>query len=777
MIGRNYLINIIKFIVWGSAKIYKAFYLTKCFEGNFIPVGNYFYKKDSYPLFYIFDAQTIYMKKFYTLLVVAFIGFIGNAQIVNIPDANFKNILCHTNCVASVYPVQSANDLTDADLNDDGEIQVSEAELVQVLDLTSTLVTDITGIRDFVNIKQIATEGCTGITAMDLHGLNQLVLLNCYNNRLTSLNVSECTSITDLDCSANRFTNLDVSNLTNLVTLHCEYNLINNLNFTNCYALEYMYIFNNRLTSIDISGYPNIHAFSPRNNLLVSMNIKNGAGIANFNWAGNPTLRYICCDESMYTIASILASPYMNSNIVVNSYCSFVPGGNNNIITGTLRYDSNSNGCDSSDPIFQNSGVKINDGTNIGYGFTNSNGNYTFYVNQPNLTLTPILENPTYFTVSPSSTTVNFPAQTSPVNQDFCIRPNITNPIHNDLEITLIPVEAARPGFVTEYKIIYKNKGTQPQSGTINLSYDDNLIDLGYNNPGYSSQSANSVTWNFSNLQPFETRRIDVEFLINTPTQTPPVNSGDVLHYTATITGATDETPIDNTSVLNHPVVNSFDPNDKTCVEGTTISTSMVGKYLHYVIRFENTGTANAQNIVVKDVIDTTKYDLNSLIPLSGSHPFTTKIYNTNWVEFIFQNINLPFDDANNDGYIAFKIKTKTPLPVGSTISNKAGIFFDYNPVIITNTYTTTVATLGNQDFDFGSVFTLSPVPAKNSLIITTKQDVVMSSASIYNMLGQLIQVITNPSETIDVSGLKTGSYFIKIISDKGTASSKFVKE
>ena len=74
----------------------------------------------------------------------------------------------------------------------------------------------------------------------------------------------------------------------------------------------------------------------------------------------------------------------------------------------------------------------------------------------------------------------------------------------------------------------------------------------------------------------------------------------------------------------------------------------MVGKEVHYLIRFENTGTANAENIVVKDMIDTTKFDINSLIPIDGSHPFVTKISNTNKVEFIFENINLPFGDANN---------------------------------------------------------------------------------------------------------------------------------
>jgi hypothetical protein len=198
---------------------------------------------------------------------------------------------------------------------------------------------------------------------------------------------------------------------------------------------------------------------------------------------------------------------------------------------------------------------------------------------------------------------------------------------------------------------------------------------------------------------------------------------------------------------------------------------------VHYVIRFENTGTFAAQNVVIKDMIDTTKFDIASLIPQSSSHPFVTRITNTNQVEFIFENINLPFDDANNDGYVAFKIKTKPTLVLGNTFTNTASIYFDYNFPIITNTTTTTVATLGNQDFDFGSVFALSPVPAKDFLTITTKQAVAVSSVNIYNTLGQLVQVITNPTETIDVSGLQSGSYFVRITSDKGSATGKFLKE
>lgn len=444
-------------------------------------------------------------------------------------------------------------------------------------------------------------------------------------------------------------------------------------------------------------------------------------------------------------------------------------------IQGNIRYDSNNNGCDESDINFPNQRLIFTNGSNSGNLIANESGFYSYYdVQVGNNIFIPILQNPSYFTVTPPSASVTFPTASNVYVQDFCI---LANGTHNDLTISLLPIVLARPGFDALYKIVYKNNGTGAQNGTINLGFDDSVMDLISATPGIDGQSTNSLSWNFSNLLPFESREIFVNMNINAPTETPPINNGSILIYNASINGASDETPSDNSSTFNQTVVGSYDPNDKTCVEGTKITPSMVGDYLNYVIRFENTGTANAEFVVIRDEIDMSKFDITTLVPTGSSHSFTTRILNTNKVEFIFENINLPFDDANNDGFIAFKIKTRPTLVVGNTISNTASIFFDYNLPIITNTYTTTIETLGKQDFEFNSVFTLSPVPAKNNLTITTKQDVIMSSLNIYNTLGQLIQVITNPSPTIDVSSLTTGSYFIKIISDKGTAISKFIKE
>lgn len=455
-------------------------------------------------------------------------------------------------------------------------------------------------------------------------------------------------------------------------------------------------------------------------------------------------------------------------------------GENYYFLQGQNRLDANTNGCDGSDALYPNLKFHVTDnGGSNNYDFiSNTTGNYTVGMVAGNYTVAPIFENPTYFTASPASIPVTFPSQASPQLQSFCITPV---GVHPDLEVSIIPINVARPGVDAKYKIVFKNKGNQIQSGTINFTYDDSLMDFVSAIPVNSGQAANSLNWAFSNLNPLETREIVVTFNLNSPVETPPVNASTLLTYTTAITSAmTDEMPSDNTFALNQQVVNSFDPNDKTCLEGSAIATTKVGDYVHYLIRFENTGNYYAQDITVKDVIDTTKFDITTLEPTNGSHLFITRVLNGNKVEFYFENINLPFADDSNDGYVAFKIKTKSTLTEGETFSNSAAIYFDYNYPIITNTAVTTVQNpLGNPDFVYGNYFTIYPNPVNDVLYIDKKAEIEMSSISIFNTLGQLVLSIPNAATTqsIDVSPLKTGNYIIKINSDKGSLSTKFIKQ
>ncbi|MFN7675626.1 T9SS type A sorting domain-containing protein [Flavobacterium sp.] len=487
-----------------------------------------------------------------------------------------------------------------------------------------------------------------------------------------------------------------------------------------------------------------------------------------------PNLSFICVDEGERpNIQAKITQLGLQNQVQVNSYCSFTPGGTFYTVNGSTQFDSNGNGCDAGDFAIPNQQFTISNGTETGTIISDASGNYVLNVGQGTHTITPIIQNPTGFIVSPSNSVVNFPSQNSPITQNFCIAAG--TPLH-DFEITLIPLNPAVPGFDSNYKIVYKNTGNTIDSGTIILNFPDAVLDFVSASILPITNSGGTLNWSFDNLMPFEIRTINLTFNLNQPMETPPLNGGDVLHFTTSIAESGVVQPFPNNHLLNQMLVNSFDPNDKICLEGETLGTDFIGGYVSYKIRFENTGTFPAQNIVVKDIIDMSKFDITTLTAVIGSHNFYTRIAG-NKVEFIFENINLPFDDASNDGYVVFKIKLLPSVTQGINFSNQANIYFDYNFPIITNTTNSVIENLGVTSFDFENQFTIFPVPTTNVLQLISKDNLEISDIELYNSMGQIIQKAIGNQQSIDVSNLSKGSYYLKIKTENLTFVKQFLKD
>ena len=262
-------------------------------------------------------------------------------------------------------------------------------------------------------------------------------------------------------------------------------------------------------------------------------------------------------------------------------------GGDFNTISGTVIFDSDENGCELIDDPrpFIKFNLTNDDSGEEGISFTDSNGIYTFHTGPGSFNINPDVETPAWFNIDPISVNTNFvDINNNMFSQDFCITPN---GIHNDLEIILMRRSHAMPGFDATYKVIFKNKGNQVLSGAIDLVFDGTILDFVSATPLPDGQTAGSLTWNYSDLMPFETRRIELTMNLNSPTETPAVNIGDILDYTVEINPmAGDESVSDNTFDLQQTVVGSEDPNDITCLEGDIVDPELIGEYLHYNIRF-----------------------------------------------------------------------------------------------------------------------------------------------------------------------------------------------
>ncbi|WP_417358119.1 T9SS type A sorting domain-containing protein [Flavobacterium sp.] len=689
------------------------------------------------------------MKKKLLYLLLLFSG-IASAQIVNIPDANFKNKLLSANTTNNIAKDINDNSII-IDTNGDYEIQESEALLVSQLNVSLSAIADMTGIEYFTNLKNIDCGG-NPIINLDLTDLEALEIFTCESGNFEMLNIAGLSTLKIVLLSGADMEFIDLSGLVSLEELYLlDMSSLVNIEVGDCASLS----------KVVFQG----------NDVLTTINLKNGGMInsAVSDITNNPELNFICADENeieqVFQINGIDGVP----GISVSSYCTFTPGGDYNTITGTAVFDADADGCGPEDFPYSFVKLSISDGTENGYTFTGINGEYSFYTQEGNFTVVPEFENDS-FTVTPAY--VNFPVVDNSVSvQNFCIEPN---GVHNDVEVVMVPVIPARPGFDAVYKIVYKNKGNQVVSGTVGCEWDYETLTPLLLEPMADDIAPGVYGWDYTNLQPFENREILMTLHVNSPTDTPAVNIDDVLPFTANIDGGTDENPDDNQYIFNQTVIGSFDPNNIICVEGETLPSNAIGDYLHYVVNFENTGTAPASFIVVKHVINEADFDINSIQILNSSHQVEARIQD-NVIEFIFDNINL---NAADHGNILFKLKSKQDLQEGDNVMNEAGIYFDYNLPVATNQAVTEFEDImGLGDFTKDNSVKVYPNPVKD--VLSVEGDVNLRSVSLYDIQGRLLQTMmpNDVQTTLDISMRAKGVYFLKITSDKGVKVEKVIKE
>jgi len=110
---------------------------------------------------------------------------------------------------------------------------------------------------------------------LDLSEYEALEKLDCHNNRLTSINLSNCPKLKYLDCSDNQLTELDLSNLTQLEEICCYANELTELRLSNLPKINKFYCKNNYLTEINYLALnpESLTELSIRNNDLTEQDI------------------------------------------------------------------------------------------------------------------------------------------------------------------------------------------------------------------------------------------------------------------------------------------------------------------------------------------------------------------------------------------------------------------------------------------------------------------------------------------------------------------------
>jgi uncharacterized repeat protein (TIGR01451 family) len=349
-------------------------------------------------------------------------------------------------------------------------------------------------------------------------------------------------------------------------------------------------------------------------------------------------------------------------------------------ISGTVFIDKNKNGIkDTDEKGFPNAKVFL---SNAGaFTTADSLGNYAFLADLKATDTLKASVDSKYATYTPQYLLVS---QSDTVKNIGVFIPNI-----QDLVVNATAITPPRSGFTNSYLLTYKNAGAITKSGKVTFAYNAKQTYMEATQAPTSNVN-NTLSWDFANLQPNETRTINMTFktAVDVPIRTQLTNI-------ATIDPIVSDTfKTDNVDSLFQTVVGSYDPNDKqVSFLNTRQAPSVIdpNTELTYTIRFQNTGNYQADFVRVTDTLSD-KLDLTTLRVLATSHNYTLSVKNKNVLQFEFNPIYLPDSTTNekeSHGFIKFAIKPKKTLTKDEAIKNTAYIYFDYNPAIITNTVET----------------------------------------------------------------------------------------
>ena len=497
--------------------------------------------------------------------------------------------------------------------------------------------------------------------------------------------------------------------------------------------------------------------------------------IYNPYFLGNPT--FISSPAGIYQL-TIHTTYYTAQGVILNDISVFeivIDAPPTAQISGNVFYDWNLNGInDAGDTPASNKYVEFNQ--NSSHANTNSNGDFVSYFYPGNYTAT-VSNVPTYYTVSPYSITISVPdSHSTSVGNNFAIQPI---PGIHDLAISGYTT-GIRPGFQFTYRVTACNVGTETESGSVSLFFDNQNLQYLSATPSPDGNNGNQLNWDFTSLPPLQCLSFNVVFKCDSATAL-----GTQIRFSNDVNPIVgDTTPANNSTEQAFTVRGSFDPNDKAVSPEGAISPEQVaaGQELTYTVRFQNTGTAEAINVKIFDMLSA-NLDITSFRLLSQSHPMTYTINSNRLAIFKFDNIMLADSNANepaSHGFITYSIRVNTDLQINNVINNTAQIYFDYNVAAVTNTVSTLVTDVVTGLFESPNKdlsLSLYPNPADGAINYELKAiHTGTVNLKLRDMLGREILSLPNQTATgkLDLPNLH-GLFMIEAQSNGKTVVGKMV--
>lgn len=448
-----------------------------------------------------------------------------------------------------------------------------------------------------------------------------------------------------------------------------------------------------------------------------------------------------------------------------------------NKIKGTVFLDMDNN-CqfDTSDVRLKQQVVKALPGPY--YALTNSNGDYTMYIDPGNYTVTstslsyadlkcPIsgVKEVTLLALGDSVANIDFGF----VPEKYCaaVRPYLISDRNSPCRRSTLIITITNEGFIpaTDVKV------------DLMLSPHLTFIDA---NKEYQKLGEHSYHFSIDTILMQETHTIriedsvicDLSLLGSYAVSTVVVSASEADCSTGGGGGGDEGGGRDSIAI---PIRGPSDPNEKLTASHTFENAAYVMQdtinaddILIYQINFQNVGNDTAYRVVIHDTISK-HLDLSTFKIVSASHPYTAELHGSNMITWTFDDIKLPDSTENNvgsNGSVRYRIGQVSGNMQGTTITNNAAIIFDFNPAIITNTTKSIIpppTSVRHSSDESGML--LTPNPSRLETILTVANHSGQSAnITIYDVIGKVTysQRSLLPA-VLNLRSLSSGAYFVNV--------------
>ncbi len=331
------------------------------------------------------------------------------------------------------------------------------------------------------------------------------------------------------------------------------------------------------------------------------------------------------------------------------------------------------------------------------------------------------------------------------------------------------------------FDISTRNTGTTTASGTMWLEVDENVTQTNFLTPPDEITTTSPVYygWYFTDLYPGETFTIEAELGIPGPPDFP---VGGFLNFVS-FGDYNDANGAHSSEAFRYDaeVRCSFDPNDKLVSPTRFHNEVLLDEDLIYTIRFQNTGNDVAYDVTILDTLDA-NLDWSTFRVLGSSHSevLSTSLNDEGVITFDFTDIFLPDSTSNlegSNGHLTYMIRALEGIDENTVIRNSAGIYFDQNPPVITNTTLSVMVSMLTSTTTPDDLFPdLAILPNPNTGTFQV-ENIPRGTYNLLNTKGQIIQSGQVESGTlIDISASAQGVYFIQMMIDEQMVTRRLIK-